>query len=296
MDNLTTRPQPATDYSDASARLEALQRNEEQVVPPECRTIFLSHEEQTEQAVLCLHGMGNCPQQFQTLSLTFYELGYNVVTPRLPYHGLRPGESPNLADLTAEDLAAHADAVVDIGRGLGRRVTLVGFSVGGVMAAWAAQQRADIDQAVMIAPFFSHRVISDGLNQWITRLILRLPNLLLWRPPWAKVGGGSHPVHALPASHTLGEVVRLGLHTQALATHTPPQAEQVTMLLNPRDPVVNNRVAKALGQRWRQQGYNRLEIHDLNKAWPLSHDIIDPIVKPQNATLIHPLLTQLVSR
>lgn len=296
MDGLATHPRPALEYGEALARLETLRDGEGETVQPFCRTKFLSHHQQTAQVILCLHGLGHCPQQFQKLSLHLYKLGYNALTTRLPYHGLEAGQPPNLADLTAEDLAAHTDTVVDIGRGLGRQVTLVGFSAGGVMAAWAAQQRTDIDQAVLIAPFFSHRLIPNALNRVVVRLVMRLPNVPLRRPPWAKADSAAHPVHSFPASHTLGQVVRLGVHTQSLARQAPPQAGRVTMVLNPHDPVVNNRVPRDLAAWWRRHGYNQLEIYDLNEALRLPHNIVDPGVKKQNGALVHPLLIHLITR
>ncbi|NJP05385.1 MAG: alpha/beta hydrolase [Chloroflexaceae bacterium] len=46
----------------------------------------------------------------------------------------------------------YASESVDIARGLGRHVTIAGISVGGTIAGWAAQFRADVDCAVLIAP------------------------------------------------------------------------------------------------------------------------------------------------
>jgi carboxylesterase len=46
---------------------------------------------------------------------------------------------------------AYTDEVVDIGRGLGEHLTLAGLSGGGVVTAWAAQTRADLDQAVVMS-------------------------------------------------------------------------------------------------------------------------------------------------
>ena len=56
--------------------------------------------------------------------------------------------------LTAEDMAALTQETVDIAQGLGKKVTVAGLSAGGVMAAWAAQFRADVDLAVVMGPAF----------------------------------------------------------------------------------------------------------------------------------------------
>jgi len=44
--------------------------------------------------------------------------------------------------------------VVDIAQRLGEQVVMLGISAGGVATAWAAQNRSDIDLAVIISPVF----------------------------------------------------------------------------------------------------------------------------------------------
>ena len=57
------------------------------------------------------------------------------------------------SQLTADDLAAYADRVLDIAHGLGRQVVMAGISAGGVTTAWAAQYRSDLDVQVGQALF-----------------------------------------------------------------------------------------------------------------------------------------------
>ena len=59
----------------------------------------------------------------------------------------------SLASLTSEGLIAYGNEAVDVATGLGDKVTVLGLSGGGAVAAYLAQSRADIDLAVPVAPF-----------------------------------------------------------------------------------------------------------------------------------------------
>lgn len=296
IDHLMSQPRPASDYAEAMTRFEAIRAGETGAINPRCHTRLLSHHEKTEQAVLFLHGLTNCPQQFYKLGLSFYKLGYNVLIARLPYHGLADRLTTDLVSLKAKDLAVHTDMVVNIGRGLGRQVVLVGFSTGGVMASWAAQQRGDIDRAVIVSPFFTYRFIPGFLSKPVNKLVLKLPNIFMWWHPWRKASFGPHYTYPRYPSHALAEVVRLGHYTRDQARQSPPKAGHVVMILNPHDPGVNNQVARETTIHWRKNGYEQFEVYEFNKVLRLPHDIIDPGASEQNTTLVHPTLIQLITR
>ena len=102
-----------------------------------------------------MHGITSSPIQFRDLGALFHARGYNVVIPRMPRHGYKDRLSHAHARLTEADFLAYVTEAVDIGRGLGEHLTLMGLSVSGVLAAWSAQTRADVDLAVPIAPAFA---------------------------------------------------------------------------------------------------------------------------------------------
>ena len=124
-----------TDYSTAVTRIEAMQAQDTPDVNPVCRSKFMTHGRKVEQAIVFLHGFTNCPEQFDDLGLIFYKLGYNVLIPRMPHHGLQDRMTSDQARLTAEELVVFANEAVDIAHGLGDHVTLVGFSAGGIQTA-----------------------------------------------------------------------------------------------------------------------------------------------------------------
>lgn len=117
----------------------------------------MTHGQPVERVIVLVHGYTNCPQQFHELGQRFYYLGYNVLIAPLPYHGLADRLTDEQAELKAEELVAYADEVVDIAHGLGKRVIMAGISGGGVTTAWAAQNRSDLDLAVIISPAFGYQ-------------------------------------------------------------------------------------------------------------------------------------------
>src|SRR5207245_6985782 len=68
-----------------------------------------------------------------TLGEMFHALGHNVLIARFPHHGLKDRLTTDQVHLTAEELVGLVDEVMDIARGLGDHITLVGLSGGGVM-------------------------------------------------------------------------------------------------------------------------------------------------------------------
>jgi len=146
---------PAESYEEAVVRTEDIQAAEAEIpdLSPECGTILMTHEEKVADAIVFFHGFTSCPDQFATLGEQFFNQGYNVLIPKQPRHGLQEFDGTPLKGLSAEELAAFGTQIADIAQGLGERVVVVGLSGGGSITTWLAQERADIDLAIPIAPF-----------------------------------------------------------------------------------------------------------------------------------------------
>ena len=108
---LTSNPGPVADYPAAIKRIEALQARDHNDINPVCRFTFMTHGQKTDRAIIFWHGYTSCPQQFYQLGRIFYDLGYNVIIPRLPYHGLTDRMSTAQAQFTAEELISIVDEV-----------------------------------------------------------------------------------------------------------------------------------------------------------------------------------------
>ena len=128
-------------------------------VNPACHTRLYTHGQQTERALVLLHGFTNCPRQLDDIGKDFFSRGWNVLIPRYPRHGYTDRLNTAIAELRADHLIAVANRSVDAGFGLGTRLTVAGLSLGAALAGYMAQTREGIERTVMIAPMFGLKPI-----------------------------------------------------------------------------------------------------------------------------------------
>lgn len=110
---------------------------------PGCGTKLFVHGARTARAVLLLHGLTECTQQFDGLAREFYRRGYNVYVPRMPTHGTTQ-DSSAYSTLTPQQFVDFANAALTATSGLGQDVGVVGISGGAVLATWLAEYRPDV--------------------------------------------------------------------------------------------------------------------------------------------------------
>jgi pimeloyl-ACP methyl ester carboxylesterase len=289
--DLSANPDPANDYAQAVARIEAMQATEPADMNPLCRLQFLTHGQQVEKAVVFVHGYSNCPHQFRELGQRFYNAGYNVLTVPMPHHGRANRNTSAHKELKAEELAVYADKVVDIAQGLGEEVVMVGLSVGGLATAYAAQYRDDLDYAVLIAPAFGYQPIPAAITPGVM-------NLLLGQPfdPYLPIAPNNDD---LPHGYTrfylpsLAETLRLSYAIQAEARQNPPAAGRILVITNANDNSVNNHMTAAVVDQWREQGA-QLATYEFAKELELEHDLIDPLQSEQRVDIVYPRLVELI--
>ncbi|HET9327572.1 MAG TPA: alpha/beta hydrolase [Candidatus Eisenbacteria bacterium] len=289
------RPRPAPDYAQAIQRVEALRAADKGELHPLCRLELMTHGHRTERAVVLLHGLTNCPRQFVSLGRTLHERGANVLIARIPHHGLADRLTPDLANLTAQELTRFGDEVVDIGHGLGDSVSVAGLSLGAVLAAWLAQERNDVDRAVIIAPVFGVPQLWSPLTPGLTRFFLWIPNQFVW---WddklrEKVLG---PTYVYPRFSTrgLGEVLRLGCAVTVSAGRAAPRARSITMVTIENDHAINNQSAREVVRAWRARAGERIKDYEFPGSLKLGHDLIDPLQPYQQVDVVYPVLADLM--
>jgi len=163
LSHYASHPHAVADYAEAVQRVER-GRASEVGFHPDCHTTLLTHGAKTTKAIIFAPGYGSCPAAFKELGTQFYDRGSNVLVVPLPHNRLADRMTTEQAKLRAEDLVRNTDEVVDIGRGLGDHLTLAGISGGGLATGWAAQQRQDVDQAVLISPGFGFAVVPELLT------------------------------------------------------------------------------------------------------------------------------------
>ncbi|MEZ4713048.1 MAG: alpha/beta fold hydrolase [Caldilineaceae bacterium] len=262
---------------------------------PICCTGLLTHGKRTESSIVFFHGLTNCPYQFHKMAQMFHKLGYNVLIPRLPHHGHANHLTERLAHITAEKLFDLSGDAVDVACGLGERVTVVGFSLGGVLASWVAQTRADVERVIIISPALATKAIPIWLNDAASRTLPVLPNRFMWWDPETRNRPPSQS-HAYPrfSTRAVGHLLRAGQIVYQVANTTRPKAQSIIMSLNPCDEAVDNRGAIRLVESWQQHGAN-VYMHQFDPSWNLAHDIIDPTSPQQQVDRVYPILLRLIT-
>ena len=290
--SLRAEPHPVADYAGAATTLAVMHGRDSGIVMPDGASLALLHGARTPRAVVLIHGLTNSPRQFQELAQRLYERGDNVIVPRLPLHGLLPGNVDVLRDVTAERYRSFADSAVDIARGLGDTIIVVGLSAGGNVAVWIAQHRADVARVVIIAPALRlaripHMLASPALN-----VLERVPNYTMRQTP------DTLRPHAYfgVSTRALGETLRLGASVMEDADRDAPLVRDITMVLNDNDRTISVATALALAERWRKRDGVVLSVHRFDQSLQLPHDLIDVSQRCGRPELVYAVVLALVDK
>ena len=280
INTLVSRPQPTADYDEALRRFHSFGEAEtaRARLHDVCHSKLMTHGQLTEHVMVFLHGYTTCPEQFAELGQRFFDLGYNVFIPCMPYHGCADRMTKDQGKLTAEDMAAYGDEAIDIARGLGRQVTVMGISGGGTVVAWLAQNRADVDYAIPLSAFIGMGIAPDFLSKPLANTLLTLPNLFIWWDPRTKEDNPYSIYYAYPrfSTHSLGQTLRLGQAVKEQAQRDAPAARRILMITNANDRSVNNAQLDGLMDAWRHHGVTDLRAYQFEKEMKMLHDIITP--------------------
>ena len=286
-------PHPAASYAEALRLVDSLRARDGRDVAPECGTRLLTHGQRTPRVIVLLHGLTNCPAQFDSLGHMSFERGANVLIPRIPHHGLADRMTEDLAAMNAPELRAFTDRVLDAAAGLGDSVTVAGLSMGGTLSAWAAQNRPGIDRAVLIAPMIGIAAARGRRTPAVARLMSTLPNRFMWWDPRKKQDLPG-PAHVYPrfATHATGAVLQLGWTTLEDAGRAPPRCRSLAIVTVGGDMAVDNGLCSTLESEWRKQGVTDLTTYEFPKSLHLNHDVIDPEQVGAQPSITYPVLTR----
>jgi pimeloyl-ACP methyl ester carboxylesterase len=291
---LASNPQPETGYEAAVAELDEIRNQEvrDGVIAP-CLSRLLTHGEKAERAVVLVHGLTNCPKQWELFGEEAFRRGWNVLILRLPEHGLgdpetgKIGSVSHLKDLDAQKLARYADRAVDLGRGLGEKTDVMGLSLGGTVAAWVAQERRDVDRVVVIAPGIGVSGLPYQATWAATNLLDHLPDL--------SIGDDAKLKHEYQGWSTGGiaDTFILGKYVRKRSEEAEPAASEISMMLNPNDDTISNSTAEDLAESWRDHG-REVTLYWLPSRPKLEHDVIDPGQPWARPGFVYPRLLSLL--
>lgn len=236
--------------------------------------------------------MSASPGQFERVARDLFARGHNVLVPRLPRHGHADPLSNALARLQPDDLYEAVADYVAIARELGDRITVAGFSLGGLLTAWIAQHYA-IEHAVPVAPFFGISIVPNRLMGTLAEWLLRMPNRFHWWNPILRERSVSVTGYPRYTTHAIGHSYRIARSLLDKAQANPPLAEHVTIVANATEVAVNNYAIRKLYKSWRRQRPGSVEMARIT-GLPLSHDIVSPLRPWRLADRAHPHLLRAI--
>jgi esterase/lipase len=238
--------------------------------------------------VVLFHGFTDSPRQFAALADSLFAGGDNVFVPRLPHHAERGKDVGELARLTASELCRTADEAVDIAAGLGDSVVVLGLSVGGTLAVWAAEHRQEVRRAIVVAPPFEVARVPSMLERPLVNLGSHVPNISRRSAPDSERPDRDPGF----ATHGLAQVLRLGMAVRRDAEHMLPARAEVLFLMNANDRTVKTAPVLDLARIWNRRGVP-VTVYEIPASLGLPHNVVDPMQQPGNAGLIYPTLSAL---
>jgi esterase/lipase len=100
---------------------------------------------------IVIHGFASNPMRMDDISKVMLDAGYNVIVPRLARHFNK--DIHDLDNATPEEWLKDVEEVLKIARAFDRQVTLVGYSLGGLLASQLALKFEDaIERMILVAP------------------------------------------------------------------------------------------------------------------------------------------------
>jgi carboxylesterase len=270
-DGFDADPHLVADYDQAVAMVEKIQEEEAPITKEISRSILMTHGEKTEDVYVLVHGVTNAPHEFEELGKMLYDQGANVIILRMPHHGLTSGDISELKALKPEEILDYMNTTVDIADALGDNMTVIGLSAGATAAAWMAQNREEVDRAVLLSPFMGIKETPMFLDPLLMRAFLRLPGF--------SIGGGDEPdrdwVYVGESSKGIGTFMLIGQATLKQAETTPPKADEIYIITTASDLGADNRWAMKLADLWTAQGAD-VTTYEFPKSEHVPHASIDP--------------------
>ena len=205
--------------------------------------------------VLLMHGAGDTPQSHAELARHLHEHGFSVRAPLLSGHGRALAA---LRSVSAEDWWSQTRAEFDRMRARHDRVSIVGLSMGGALAATLAAERDDVASLVLLAPYLE-------MPQVIGRLASTAA-LWGWLVPYFSSQGAASIHDPAAAERALGHGVLTPAALRALrdvvekAERALPRVKAPALVIQSRE---DNRIAPESAER----GFARLGSTEKRFVW-----------------------------
>jgi len=169
------------DYSTTTAKIIEQAKTREDALPirnEKCRSKFYFQPHPTPKVFLFFHGFTAGPYQFEPLGKALFQEGYNVLVPLQPGHGIAGNWDGDNPPPLPEDPQVYQQFVlewVQQAKLLGQQLILGGYSSGGTLAAWLAQEHPqEIEKTLLFAPYLS------GMNKLVDWFVEIIPFYYEW--------------------------------------------------------------------------------------------------------------------
>ena len=291
--SLSATTHPVADYAEATHRIKAMQSRDTAEVLQVARTQFMDQGRKTARAIVLMHSLSNSPEQFYELGKRFFDEGYNVLIPRMPFHGNADRMTTEQAKLEGNYLLGFLNESVDIAQGLGDYVVVAGQSMGGVLAALCALYRRDVDLNVLISPTFGLWGLSHNLSHRLGKTMLSMSNQFIWWDLFQGQRFGPDYIYPRVASHALAHGLELANQAMVSAGVMKPSAGVMIVVTHARDPFSTPSASGQFAKLVASRGTMVREEHLTNL--PRKHDIIDPWSIGQHRALVHDALVDLIT-
>ncbi len=288
------RENPLT-FDEALQAFEGHQKDDVERLNEVCSPKILHHGGPTSRVYVLLHGLSNCPAQFQNMARALHVAGHNVIVPRMPHHGLADRLNEEYGRLTLQELATWLGGNLEVARGLGREITVVGLSAGAEFALWVAAERSDVSRVVALNPFLAPKGLPLFLERPVGNLASRLPNLFLWWDPVAKQDyAGSPQSYPRFPTRVVGRLMVLGVHLRSQFAKQTPAVRRIQIVTSESDGTVSHAAIRILAKkisRWREIQFQETW---LPKALGLPHDMVDPQNPREKIEVSDPILLKIL--
>lgn len=258
-----------TSYNQAVTRINDLLPDEKQRgVTEDCNSILMTHGKKVEKAVVLLHGLTACPEQFSALGKEFFDRGYNVYIPVVPHHGTTDIKA--YSHVRSAELVSFADTVATTASGLGDEVGVTGLSGGGLLSTWVAEYRPDvIKRLLLLSPFYEPAPKQAAK----------------WQLPLLKTLYGSHilpDVYSDPSNienpgssyWALANYMIVGDNLKKKPRNLSLKSIGVITAVN--DDVIDHSLAVSKPALIAKMNNLTLQQHSIPASWQVGHDMVSP--------------------
>ena len=118
----------------------------------------------SDKVAIIIHGLGSSPQSMMELIQLFKSQGFTVLAPRLNGHFEKNLKA--LDNISYAKWVTESEQVFELAKGFGSRITVVGHSLGGLLASRLAIKFPDqVERAVLFAPAWRVRTMVAVASQ-----------------------------------------------------------------------------------------------------------------------------------